>query len=684
MASGCRSTRPEAPEPATPALPELEGQALLLLLEDRRLYEPLTVEQALRGDSASRERLALALGRMGQPEATALLEELVRDDAVAVRRMAAFALRVLAGRGKLAELDWGPGSGLFLAAADSDLEVSRWALEALGEAGLGLTRLGEVLGEVPDPAASELLLDRLLPGLHVYPDDGARASLALLALEELGKRPDDAVELVELRRRAAFALFRRPLPGLEGAARRLLAHDTDPWIRGWAAAALGPLGSAEDLPQLRALALSAQPGDLASSFAAARALAAAGRLLRRGLDAPPPSWREDLALWLASSSAGLRQAAHGIADLWLLDEELGAQLQAAAQAGEDGALLALARGQDPRAVELVLRESGATDPRRRVAAARAAAWLGQADVLERLSADERPLVRRAALLESLERSTGEARSRLAQSVLEDPSPVVRTAGYAFVAQLPLLPVERLEQGLTGPQRPTVELRLAALAALAQRARSEPLERGACVAALEQFGRDGSFAVRQAAAAELVSLARPEPAIGGLEARSGMAYYRQLAERTSVDWRVTIETRHGSLLVELFCRFAPQTCVSFLQLAGQGFFDGLAFYELVPGELVRTGDPLDGGGGGPGYLLRDEITPVRFDRPGVIGLERTVPDAGGSRFFITLAPLPQLDGRAVAFGRVLAGIESLDLIASGDAIERLVVAQPAAPRGGGDR
>jgi cyclophilin family peptidyl-prolyl cis-trans isomerase len=120
-----------------------------------------------------------------------------------------------------------------------------------------------------------------------------------------------------------------------------------------------------------------------------------------------------------------------------------------------------------------------------------------------------------------------------------------------------------------------------------------------------------------------------------------------------------------------CPEAPSSCLSFLQLAGQGFYDGLPFYRVVPGLLVQTGDPRGDGLGGPGYVLRDEIHPARFGR-GTVGLVRPEPDSAGSQIFITLSRQPDLDGRYTVLGRVVRGLDVLDRLVEGDLLTKAEV------------
>ena len=135
--------------------------------------------------------------------------------------------------------------------------------------------------------------------------------------------------------------------------------------------------------------------------------------------------------------------------------------------------------------------------------------------------------------------------------------------------------------------------------------------------------------------------------------------------------VYIETERGAIQVELAVLDAPLTADNFVQLARRGFYDGSTFHRVVTGRVVHGGDPRGDGQGGPGYTLRDEVNQLPFLR-GTLGMARDGQDAGGSRFFITCSPQPRLDGRYTAFGRVIAGMDVVDRLRPGDAIQRVLV------------
>jgi cyclophilin family peptidyl-prolyl cis-trans isomerase len=161
-------------------------------------------------------------------------------------------------------------------------------------------------------------------------------------------------------------------------------------------------------------------------------------------------------------------------------------------------------------------------------------------------------------------------------------------------------------------------------------------------------------------------------MGAVGPGKGGQVYREIVQRTLRPRTVEIRTSRGPIRARLACREAPLTCLNFLQLSAQGFFDGLTFHRVVPDFVVQGGDPRGDGWGGPGYALRDEIGRLRYER-GTLGMAHAGPDTAGSQFFITLSPQPHLDGGYTAFGTVEAGWEALDAVVQGDRIETVAEA-----------
>jgi len=131
----------------------------------------------------------------------------------------------------------------------------------------------------------------------------------------------------------------------------------------------------------------------------------------------------------------------------------------------------------------------------------------------------------------------------------------------------------------------------------------------------------------------------------------------------------LETRYGTIEVELNVVEAPLTTRNFIELSRAGFFNGVLVHRLVPNFVVQAGDPRGDGEGGPGYSIKDELSPLPYVR-GTLGMALSGPDTGGSQFFLTVSPQPHLDGKYTVFGHVVQGIEILDQISQWDAIERV--------------
>jgi len=135
--------------------------------------------------------------------------------------------------------------------------------------------------------------------------------------------------------------------------------------------------------------------------------------------------------------------------------------------------------------------------------------------------------------------------------------------------------------------------------------------------------------------------------------------------------VTIEMENGGVIkAELYPEIAPNTVANFVSLVQSGFYNGLIFHRVIPGFMIQGGDPKGTGMGGPGYTIKGEFARNGFRQNnlkhsrGVLSMARSMmPNSAGSQFFIMHADAPHLDGDYAAFGKVTAGMETVDAIAS---------------------
>ena len=133
---------------------------------------------------------------------------------------------------------------------------------------------------------------------------------------------------------------------------------------------------------------------------------------------------------------------------------------------------------------------------------------------------------------------------------------------------------------------------------------------------------------------------------------------------------TIAMNDGSLIYgELYPEKAPESVGNFVSLANNSFYDGLTFHRVISGFMIQGGDPNGDGTGGPGYAIRGEFSDNGVENDlshvrGVLSMARSsANDSAGSQFFIMHADNDYLDGQYAAFGMVLGGLDTVDVIAS---------------------
>lgn len=137
--------------------------------------------------------------------------------------------------------------------------------------------------------------------------------------------------------------------------------------------------------------------------------------------------------------------------------------------------------------------------------------------------------------------------------------------------------------------------------------------------------------------------------------------------------VTMEiSDYGTIKIELYPKYAPNTVANFVNLVESGFYNDNTFHRLVPGFVLQGGDPDGDGTGGPGYTIKGEFSEngyvkntLKHDK-GVVSMARTnMPNSAGSQFFIVLDDTKtihaSLDNKYAAFGKVIEGMEIIENI-----------------------
>ena len=137
--------------------------------------------------------------------------------------------------------------------------------------------------------------------------------------------------------------------------------------------------------------------------------------------------------------------------------------------------------------------------------------------------------------------------------------------------------------------------------------------------------------------------------------------------------VVIETDKGIVKAELYTEKAPITTKNFIDLANSGFYNGLKFHRVEKGFVIQGGDPRGDGSGGSEKTISLEINPDLKHVEGVLGMARTEdPNSARSQFYITLAPIPFLDGKYAVFGKVVSGMDAVKKIQVGDKMNKVYI------------
>ena len=158
---------------------------------------------------------------------------------------------------------------------------------------------------------------------------------------------------------------------------------------------------------------------------------------------------------------------------------------------------------------------------------------------------------------------------------------------------------------------------------------------------------------------------------------------------------------GTIKMELYPEYAPETVANFITLANRGFYDGLTFHRIVKDFMIQGGDPNGDGTGGAkisnlkddgedtSYSIKGEFiangveNKLKFEE-GTVAMARSdytsysselaeeSYNSGSSQFFIMTKENTSLNGQYTSFGKVIEGmdivhkIEEVEVKAADDA------------------
>jgi len=150
----------------------------------------------------------------------------------------------------------------------------------------------------------------------------------------------------------------------------------------------------------------------------------------------------------------------------------------------------------------------------------------------------------------------------------------------------------------------------------------------------------------------------------------------------------LKLKDGDVKIELFEDVAPNHVKRIKELADSGQYNDVVFHRVIDGFMAQTGDVKFGNstsndfnlsragmGGSDLPDLKQEFSSLPHDR-GTLSMARSSdPDSANSQFFICFKPAPFLDRQYTVFGKVLEGMEFVDMIKRGDDSNNGAVSEP---------
>ena len=640
----------------------------LLAAADARRFDLVALREGLsHANPAVRRQGALAAGRIGDPAAVDLLLPVLNDSVPGAQAAAAFALGLLKDSRAIPLL-------LEKVRAVSSMEQGAPQLEAV-------TAIAKIGGD----EGARALTDILAAG---SPGGGAATPVVNAALLEswrLGPRAPVA-ELVRFtdafdaatRWRALYSLARlRAAPGAAPLIRAL--SDRDAQTRTVAARGLGKalvdsarLDPRDAVAGLRRLL---DDPDAHIRINALRALASFRDSTLAGAVVPLVADRDIGVAVQAETTLGVVRGAEALV-------ALRPRLTNSVFALKRQAIIAVAQADSGAGVAAAITVSKDADWRWRSVAAEAFGAARARDRLEgQLTDPDGRVVAQA--LQALQRIVPADDSSLlarARVLLTHADPAVRSVAADLIARHPNVDdVDLLVAAYTrAAGDPFNDARLSAVSGLGAIAASSATGRQRVATKFVSVTpRPDDYLVRRLAADTLPDTRDAWGPVLPIATGRTLADYRDVARRwlapalAGSNPHVFLETDRGTLDIELLPAEAPLTVAVAIDLVNRRYFDGTRWHRVVPNFVVQDGDPRGDGWGGPGFAIRDEINPVRYET-GTVGMALSGPNTGGSQYFITHSAQPHLDGIYTIFGRVVGtnGAAVLNAIGQGDRIRSI--------------
>ena len=140
----------------------------------------------------------------------------------------------------------------------------------------------------------------------------------------------------------------------------------------------------------------------------------------------------------------------------------------------------------------------------------------------------------------------------------------------------------------------------------------------------------------------------------------------------------LKLKYGEVEIELYPEKAPGHVERFKKFSDEGRYDNVVFHRVIDGFMAQTGDVKFGNASSPDFNLslagtggselpdlKAEFSDIAHTRGTVSAARSSDPNSANSQFFICFESAPHLDRQYSAFGKVIKGMEFVDMIKKGD-------------------
>ena len=140
----------------------------------------------------------------------------------------------------------------------------------------------------------------------------------------------------------------------------------------------------------------------------------------------------------------------------------------------------------------------------------------------------------------------------------------------------------------------------------------------------------------------------------------------------------LKLKDGDVKIEMYPDVAPNHVTRIQELADSGKYDNVVFHRVIDGFMAQTGDVKFGNSSSKDFDLRragiggsdlpdlnQEFNALPHERGTVSMARSSDPNSANSQFFICFKPAPFLDRQYTVFGKVIEGMEFVDMITKGD-------------------